>query len=73
VSFDELDGNFLAPAGVETEFDLSKLALAESMQEQIGTEFWNGTSWMICSILDGGRMRIYVTVRGLLLVLWMGG
>ncbi len=31
---------------------------------------------MICSILDGGRVRIYVTVRELLLlllVLWMGG
>jgi hypothetical protein len=33
MSFDELDGNLLAPAGVDTEFDLSKLALAESMQE----------------------------------------
>jgi hypothetical protein len=33
MSFDELDGNLLAPAGVEAEFDLSKLALAERMEE----------------------------------------
>ena len=33
MSFDELDGNFLAPGGVKTEFDLSKLALAERMEE----------------------------------------
>jgi hypothetical protein len=72
VSFDELDGNFLSPAGVEAEFDLSKLSLAEGMKEQIWTEFWNGTTWMVCSILDGSRVRIDVTVWGLLLlVLWM--
>jgi hypothetical protein len=33
MSFDELDRNLLAPGGMETEFDLSKFALAESMQE----------------------------------------
>jgi hypothetical protein len=31
VSFDELDGDFLAPSGVKAKFDLSKLALAESL------------------------------------------
>ena len=33
MSFDELDCNLLAPGGVEAEFDLSKLALAERMEE----------------------------------------
>jgi len=33
MSFDKLDGNLLAPGGVEAEFDLSKLALAERMEE----------------------------------------
>jgi len=33
MSFDELDGNLFAPVGVKAEFDLSKLALAERMQE----------------------------------------
>jgi hypothetical protein len=33
MSFDELDGNLLAPGGVETKFDLSKFALAKSMEE----------------------------------------
>jgi hypothetical protein len=33
MSFDELNGNLFAPGGVEAEFDLSKLALTEGMEE----------------------------------------
>jgi hypothetical protein len=31
VSFDELDGNLLAPGVVKTEFDLSKFSLAKGV------------------------------------------
>ncbi len=33
MSFDKLDGDLLAPGGIEAEFDLSILALTERMEE----------------------------------------
>jgi hypothetical protein len=77
VSFYELDGDFLCPRRVEAEFDLSKLALAEGLEEQIRAKFWDGATWMGRSILYCSWMGINVTKWGLLLLLlllvfWMG-
>ena len=33
MSFDKLEGDLLAPGGIEAEFDLSILALTERMEE----------------------------------------
>jgi hypothetical protein len=79
VSFYELDGDFLGPGRVEAEFDLAELALAERLEEQIRTEFWDGATWVGCGILYRGWVGIDIAKRGLLelllllLVLWMGG
>ena len=74
MSFYEFDGHFFAPSCVETEFYFSKLALAKGLEQQIWAEFWDSTTWVTCGILSCGRMRVDVTIRGLLLLLfvWMG-
>jgi hypothetical protein len=65
---------------VEAEFDLSKFTLAEGLEKQIRTEFWDGATWMSSGILYRRWMGIDVAKWGLLLlllllllVLWMGG
>jgi hypothetical protein len=72
-STDQLYSNFFAPLVMQAELDFAKLALAESLEQQIGSKLWNCAIWMCSSIrkcsrvlLDikrgGGRERFLVGV-----------
>ena len=49
-STDELYGDFFAPLIMQAELDFAKLALAEGLEEQIGSKLWNCAIGMSRSI-----------------------
>ena len=61
----EFYGDLLAPVAVEAELDLSKLALAEGLEEEVGPELGDGASGVGGGVLDSGGVGVDVAVEGL--------
>ena len=59
---DKLDGHFLSPLTVQTQLDLSKLALAERLQEEVRAEFGDRAAWVGGRVGYGSGVRVDIAV-----------
>ena len=59
---DKLDGHLLSPLTVQTQLDLSKLALAECLQEQVRAKFGDRAAWVGGRVGYGSRVRVDIAV-----------
>ena len=59
---DKLDGHLLSPLTVQTQLDLSKLALAECLQEQVRAKFGDRAAWVGGRVSYGSRVRVDIAV-----------
>ena len=59
---DKLDGHLLSPLTVQTQLDLSKLALAERLQEQVRAKFGDRAAWVGGRVSYGSRVRVDIAV-----------
>lgn len=61
-SANELDGDLFAPLTVQAQFDFSKLALAECLQEEVRAEFGDRAARMGSRVGYGGGVGVDVAI-----------